>query len=162
MWVQEIEFDIDKGECLSESGFNEVKDVPVAQLRFAAEQEFGEYHGDLFDPEDETKRIGWKFRAKAKYQDPEYGEEFNLETWVVLHSDPPKMEFSYYTIQDHDLEAIEKIDTLLGIKGTGTSDDQVNTSTDGAMHTSLEDAVEALIKEEESKEPETLDAEDVT
>jgi len=145
MYVQEIEFDLDKGECLSEGGFNEVKGVPIAQLRMAAEQEFGDYHGDLFDPEDEERRIGWKFRAKAKYEDPEYGEEFTLETWVVLHSTPPKMEFSYYVIQDHELAAIEKIDELLGASRAETSSEDAEV----VNVTTLEDSVATLIKEAE-------------
>lgn len=156
MWVQEIEFDLDKSECLSEGGFNEVKDVPVAQLRLAAEQEFGDYHGDLFDPSDETKRIGWKFRAKAKYEDPEVGDEFTLETWVVLHSEPPKMEFSYYVIQDHELEAIEKVDELLGVNRNDGDHPEVTVISDPPT---LEESVAALIEEaEEAEEVESLDA----
>ena len=154
MYVQEIEFDVDKGECLSEGGFNEVKGVPVAQLRMAAEQEFGGYHGDLFDPDNEEKRIGWKFRATAKYEDPEYGEEFTLETWVVLHDAPPKMDFSYYIIQDHELAAIEKVDELLGTTRT-----QPDLEEAGAADViTLEDSVASLIKEAE--EVEAQDAEE--
>lgn len=164
MWVQEIEFDIDKGEQLSQGGFNEVKDVPLAQLRLAAEQEFGSYFGDLFDPDDKTKRVGWKFRAKAKYDDPEVGNEFNLETWVILHEAPPKMEYSYYVIQDHELEALEKVNELLG-----TQDDVEDTSIDNeavvipdeAFNKTLEESVESLIKEsmKSDSEPELLDDE---
>ena len=156
MWVQEIEFDIDKGECLSEGGFNEVKDVPLAQLRLAAEQEFGEYYGDLFDPEDETKRVGWKFRATAKYDNPEVGDEFNLETWVILHAAPPKMEFSYYVIQDHELEAMEKVDELLGLNNEGEDGGDVPAE---AFNATLEESVEALIKESENSGDSIVDAE---
>jgi hypothetical protein len=145
MYVQEIEFDVDKGECLSEGGFNEVKGVPVAQLRMAAEQEFGGYHGDLFDPDNKEIRIGWKFRAQAKYEDPEYGEEFTLETWVVLHNTQPKMEFSYYVIQDHELAAIEKVDELLGTIRDNPTSEEVEV----ADVITLEDSVTTLIREAE-------------
>ena len=87
MWVQEIEFDMsqDPPLCLSEGGIQNVGEVTVAELRIAAEQEFGEFVENLTDPDNGDVPIVWKFRTQATYEDPENGGEFNMETWIVLH-----------------------------------------------------------------------------
>ena len=109
MWVQEIEFDVsqDPVMCLSEGGFQNVGDTTtVAELRLAAEDEFGMFVEDIIDP-DTNSKIGWKFRTTAAYEDESVGGEFQLETWVILHDEPPEMKFNYHTILDEELADLE-------------------------------------------------------
>jgi len=110
MWVQEIEFDVsqDPVVCLSEGGFQNVGDASVAELRFAAEEEFGEFVEDITDPDNGGVNIGWKFSTTASYEDPELGGEFKLETWIILHDEPPEMKFKYHTIQDDELDGLNE------------------------------------------------------
>ena len=129
MWVQEIEFDISQEPplCLSEGGIQNVGDVSVAELRIAAEQEFGEFIEDLTDPDNEDAPIGWKFRTQATYEDPENGGEFNLETWIVLHDEPPEMKFRYQVILDSEMEALNHIDSIIDKAASSDIDDsQIN------------------------------------
>ena len=115
MWVQEIEFDMsqDPPLCLSEGGIQNVGEITVAELRIAAEQEFGEFVENLTDPDNGDAPIGWKFRTQATYEDPENGGEFNLETWIVLHDAPPEMQFKYHVIQDSEMEVLNHIDSII-------------------------------------------------
>jgi hypothetical protein len=115
MWVQEIEFDMsqDPPLCLSEGGIQNVEDITIAELRVAAEQEFGQYVEDLTDPDNEDAPIGWKFRTQASYEDPENGGEFDLETWIVLHDSPPEMKFRYHVILDSEMEVLNHIDAMI-------------------------------------------------
>ena len=115
MWVQEIEFDMsqDPPLCLSEGGIQNVGEITVAELRIAAEQEFGQFVEDLTDPDNGDVPIGWKFRTQATYEDPENGGEFNLETWVVLHDAPPEMKFKYHVIKDSEMEILNNIDAII-------------------------------------------------
>lgn len=115
MWVQEIEFDIsqDPAMCLSEGGFQNVGDTTVAELRLAAEDEFGNFVEDIIDPDNDGARIGWKFRTTAAYEDASVGGEFQLETWIILHDDPPEMKFKYHVIQDSELADLNKFQDLV-------------------------------------------------
>ena len=65
MWVQEIEFDMsqDPPLCLSEGGIQNVGEITIAELRIAAEQEFGQYVEDLTDP-DNGDAPPWLIRSK--------------------------------------------------------------------------------------------------
>lgn len=111
MWVQEIEFDVsqDPVVCLSEGGFQNVGDVTVVELRVAAEAEFGKFVGDVTDPNNGNVPIGWKFRSSARYENDESGGEFELETWVVLHAEPPEMRFKYRAIRDGELDGLSEL-----------------------------------------------------
>jgi hypothetical protein len=115
MWIQEIEFDMsqDPPVCLSEGGFQNVGEVTVAELRIAAEQEFGSFVEDITDPDNNDVPIGWKFRTQATYEDPENGAEFDLETWIVLHDEPPEMKFRYHVIKDEELAILSHIESLV-------------------------------------------------
>lgn len=115
MWVQEIEFDMsqDPPLCLSEGGIQNVGEITIAELRIAAEQEFGQYVEDLTDPDNGDAPIGWKFRTQASYEDPENGGEFDLETWIVLHDEPPEMKFKYHVILDSEMEVLNHIDAMI-------------------------------------------------
>ena len=108
MWVQEIEFDIsqDPAMCLSEGGFQNVGDVPVIELRLAAEDEFGAFVEDITDPDNNNAPIGWKFRTTAAYEDSDNGGEFQLETWIILHDEPPEMKFKYHVIQTEEVDGL--------------------------------------------------------
>jgi len=123
MWIQEIEFDMsqDPPVCLSEGGFQNVGEVTVAELRIAAEQEFGSFVEDITDPDNNDVPIGWKFRTQATYEDPENGAEFDLETWIVLHDEPPEMKFRYHVIKDEELAILSHIESLV----QGTEDAEV-------------------------------------
>ena len=138
MWVQEIEFDIsqDPVVCLSEGGFQNVGDVSVAELRLAAEDEFGTFVEDIIDP-DSDSRIGWKFRTTAAYEDPTVGGEFQLETWVILHDEPPEMKFRYHVIQDSELANIEDLKNSF-------VDDPDNSVAPGTMPVSVLEAMQSL------------------
>lgn len=122
MWIQEIEFDIsqDPPVCLSEGGFQNVGEVTVAELRVAAEQEFGDFVEDITDPDNNDVPIGWKFRTQATYEDPENGAEFDLETWIVLHDAPPEMKFKYHVIKDEEMAILSHIDSLA--QGSNSAD----------------------------------------
>lgn len=111
MWVQEIEFDVSQepAVCLSEGGFQNAGDVTVAELRVAAEAEFGKFVGDVTDPNNGNVPIGWKFRSSARYENAEVGGEFELETWVVLHDAPPEMKFKYHTILGDELAGVDQL-----------------------------------------------------
>jgi hypothetical protein len=116
MWIQEIEFDIsqDPVVCLSEGGFQNVgEEASVAELRIAAEQEFGNFIENITDSENNDAPIGWKFRTQATYEDPDNGTEFELETWVVLHDQPPEMQFKYHFIKDEELAVLEHVNSLI-------------------------------------------------
>ena len=115
MWVQEIEFDIsqDPAMCLSEGGFQNVGDTTVAELRIAAEDEFGAFVEDIIDPDNDGVRIGWKFRTTATYEDSSLGGEFQLETWIILHDEPPEMKFKYHVIEDTELADVEKFQSIV-------------------------------------------------
>ena len=112
MWIQEIEFDIstDKEQpmLLNEGGINDMGDMTAIEIRSAAEQEFGDYAEDLTDPENPENVIGWKFRSDASYEDPTIGKEFVLETWVILHENPPKVISSYYVIKPEELSILSE------------------------------------------------------
>ena len=122
MWVQEIEFDIsqDPAMCLSEGGFQNVGEVTVAELRLAAEDEFGSFVEDIIDP-DSDARIGWKFRTTATYEDSSLGGEFQLETWIILHDEPPEMKFKYHDIQDSEVAEIENLKGSQAILGSDST-----------------------------------------
>ena len=121
MWIQEIEFDIsqDPVVCLSEGGFQNAGEVTVAEMRVAAEQEFGEFVEDITDPDNNDVPIGWKFRTTATYEDPENGAEFDLETWIVLHDAPPEMKFRYHVIKDEEMAVLSHIDSLISGDAAG-------------------------------------------
>ena len=125
MWVQEIEFDIsqDPAVCLSEGGFQNVGEVTVAELRVAAEQEFGEFVTNITDPDNDDVPIGWKFRTTAAYEDPENGGEFDLETWIVLHDAPPEMKFRYHVIKDDEMAVLDQVDAIVSGDASGDLDD---------------------------------------
>jgi hypothetical protein len=110
MWVQEIEFDVsqDPVVCLSEGGFQNVGDISVIELRTAAEDEFGKFVEDILDPDNDDTRIGWKFATTAAYEDSDVGGEFKLETWIILHDEPPEMKFRYHVIKDEDLDGLNE------------------------------------------------------
>ena len=131
MWVQEIEFDIsqDPPMCLSEGGIQNAGDISVAELRMAAEQEFGDFFENLVDPSNNDAIIGWKFRTEAKYEDPENGGDFNLETWIILHSEPPEMKFRYYSITDEEQVMLDHISSLIeGVEFTPPQQDDASGS----------------------------------
>jgi len=97
MFVQQLEFDHVAKVCLNEGGLNDVGDMSVAELRQAAEEQFGSIAGTVQDPDDESRTIGWKFQAEAKYDElpEEEDNSFTLETWVVLHSKQPVVRYFY-------------------------------------------------------------------
>ncbi len=97
MFVQQLEFDHAAKVCLNEGGLNDVGEMTVAELRQAAEEQFGTIVGNVQDPDNESKTIGWKFQAEAKYDEIPEGEDdsFTLETWVVLHSRQPEVRYFY-------------------------------------------------------------------
>jgi len=132
MWIQEIEFDISQEPvlCLSEGGFQNVSDdVTVAELRIAAEQEFGNFIENITDPENNDASIGWKFRTQATYEDPDTGAEFELETWVVLHDQPPEMRFKYHFIKDEELAILDHVNSLIaGMPTSGFEDGDETTN----------------------------------
>jgi len=113
MWIQEIEFDVstDKEQplLLNEGGINDMGDMSAPDIMEAAEQEFGKYSDNVYDPAAEEKVIGWKFQTNASYEDPAAGGEFTLETWIILHVQPPETICQYYILQDEDLKEIEKL-----------------------------------------------------
>ena len=125
MWIQEIEFDIsqDPPVCLSEGGFQNVGEITVAELRVAAEQEFGNFIEDITDPDNNDVPIGWKFKTQATYEDPENGSEFELETWIVLHDAPPEMKFRYHVIKDEEMAVLDHIDSLISGNADGSPED---------------------------------------
>jgi len=104
MFVQQIEFDHAAKTCLNEGGLNDVGEMTVAELRQAAEEQFGSIVGNVQDPDDESRTIGWKFQADAKYDEvPEgEGDSFILETWVVLHSKQPEVKYFYAELDEPD------------------------------------------------------------
>jgi len=97
MFVQQLEFDHAAKVCLNEGGLNDVGEMTVAELRQAAEEQFGPIVGSVQDPDNESRTIGWKFQAEAKYDEVPEGEDnsFTLETWVVLHSKQPEVRYFY-------------------------------------------------------------------
>lgn len=127
MWIQEIEFDIsqDPVACLSEGGFQNVGEVTAAELRVAAEQEFGNFVEVITDPDNNDAPIGWKFRTTATYEDPENGAEFDLETWIVLHDAPPEMKFRYHVIKDEEMAILSHVDSMIAGDTSNDFDDTV-------------------------------------
>ncbi|MBK25135.1 MAG: hypothetical protein CME70_14150 [Halobacteriovorax sp.] len=116
MWVQEIEFDNNSDVCLNEGGINDVGDISVTELLAAAVAEFGDVVGDVVDPENTNKKIGWKFHTQASYDDIDNDEEakFTLETWVIVHEQPPEVRYFYANIENEatDSENIEMTDPV--------------------------------------------------
>lgn len=154
MWVQEIEFDIsqDPAMCLSEGGFQNVGDTTVAELRLAAEDEFGSYVEDIIDP-DSDMRIGWKFRTTATYEDASVGGEFQLETWIILHDEPPEMKFKYHSIQDSELADLQKFQSIV------SDAELVDDNAPSVMPVSVQEAMASLgMSAGEIEESEDIDA----
>ena len=140
MWVQEIEFDVsqDPVVCLSEGGFQNVEDASVAELRLAAEDEFGTFVEDIVDPDNNNVKIGWKFSTTASYEDPELGGEFKLETWIILHDEPPEMKFRYHTIRDEELDGLNEFRDVVS---SATSEDS---HAPQSMPISVQEAMQSL------------------
>jgi hypothetical protein len=97
MYVQQIEFDHAAKVCLNEGGINDVGDMSAEQLLEAAVAQFGEVTEVVYDPENESRAIGWKFQNSANYDEVPDGEEseFTLETWVILHDKLPEVKYFY-------------------------------------------------------------------
>jgi len=104
MFVQQIEFDHDAKVCLNESGLNDVGNLSVEELQQAAIEQFGPIVGFVDNPNNDSA-IGWKFMAKAKYDEVPEGQdpEFTLETWVVLHEKQPEVTYFHANIEITEL-----------------------------------------------------------
>jgi len=138
MYVQQIEFDHAAGTCLNEGGISPTEGMSLEDVRAIADKEFGQFVGDIFDPDNESRKIGWKFQKPAKYDDVESEEDasFTLETWIILHDKLPEVKYFYTNLEDRtDHEGLDihtvvaESETLLTDSSSG-ADTDTDTDTD--------------------------------
>jgi len=106
MFVQQIEFDHAAKVCLNEGGINDIGEMTISELQQAAVEQFGAIVGNVQDPDNESRIIGWKFQAEAKYDEAPEGESdaFTLETWIVIHDKLPEVRYFYAEIDESNID----------------------------------------------------------
>ena len=83
MLVREDHVNADKNYLLCEPIYTEADGQTPGEIFRACRREYGRCTGSVYvDTAEGTKRIGWAFQKRERYQD--CGETYLHETWVTL------------------------------------------------------------------------------
>lgn len=88
MYIKETFINETEGYCFGGSDWNEAFTDDLGRLYRDLKSEYGNASNMYVDTADGTKKIGWVFTGKAKYEDT--GEPYTRQVWVEVSSTKPQ------------------------------------------------------------------------